>query len=115
MTQHDPESRLRDMLDHGREALNLVRSIDEQTFGRDRVLQLAVVRLLEIVGEAATRTPEDVKAAHPTIPWRRITGLRNRLVHAYNTIDLEVVWSILQDDLPDLLRQLDAILGPGSE
>ena len=53
-----------------------------------------MVRLLEIIGEAATRTPSSIKDQHPTIPWRRITGLRNRLVHAYDTVDIEIVWRV---------------------
>ena len=115
MTQHDDHLRLRHMLDHGREALDLIRSVDQSTFNGDRILQLAVVRLLEFVGEAATRTSDSVKVEHPTIPWRRISGLRNRLVHAYDTIDLDVVWSILQDDLPVLIAQLESILESASE
>ena len=103
------------MLEHGREALALVRGVDRSSFQRDRILQLAVVRLLEIVGEAAPRTPETVRDQHPAVPWRRITGLRNRLVHAYDTVDLGIVWSILTGDLPDLVAQLEAILGTDPE
>jgi uncharacterized protein with HEPN domain len=98
------------MLDHGREALNLVQGIQQSEFMRDRLLQLGVVRIHEILGEAETRTPDSVKAQFPDIPWRRITGLRNRLVHAYDTVDIEIVWHILGTDLPVLVAQLDAIL-----
>ena len=103
------------MRDHGREALDLIRSVDQATFDGDRLLQLGVVRLLEIVGEAAARTPDSVKRRHPAIPWRDISDLRNRLIHGYDTIDLNIVWSILRQDMPVLIAQLDAILGTASE
>lgn len=99
------------MLDHGREALELIRGVDRPRFLSDRLLQLGVVRLLEIVGEAAVRTPDTAKAQYPAIPWRRIAGLRNRLVHAYDTVDIEIVWHILTNDLPMLVEQLEASLG----
>ncbi len=98
------------MRDHGREALDLIRSVDRDAFHRDRLLQLGLARLLEILGEAAARTPDSVKRQHPTVPWRDISDLRNRLIHAYDTIDLEIVWSVLNDDLPGLVAQLDSIL-----
>lgn len=115
MTQHDDNPRLHHMRDHGREALELIRSVDQAAFRRNRLLQLGVVRLLEIVGEAAAHTPASVKSEHPAIPWRDISDLRNRLVHGYATIDLTIVWSILQHDLPVLVAQLDMILGPAPE
>ena len=102
------------MLDHGREALGLMCSIDRVSFDGDRLLQLGVVRLLEIMGEAAARSPESVKRQHPSVPWREISDLRNRLIHGYDSIDLDIVWSILHDDLPALIVQLESILGPDS-
>jgi uncharacterized protein with HEPN domain len=114
MTRHDPDIRLRHMLDYGREATLLIQRIDQPTFEQDRLMQLAVVRLLEIVGEAAARTPEPVKSRHPDIPWRQISGLRNRLIHGYDTVDLGVVWAVLTVDLPELIARLDAILDTSS-
>jgi uncharacterized protein with HEPN domain len=76
------------------------------------VIQLAVVRLLEIIGEAATRTTEAIREEHPAIPWRQISGMRNRLIHGYDSVDLDIVWSVLTGDLPDLVAQLDAIVNP---
>ena len=67
------------------------------------------MRLLEILGEAATHVSEAVQTAHPQIPWRQIAGTRNRLIHGYFNIDLDVIWSILRDDLPDLVTALEAI------
>ncbi len=77
----------------------------------DRQFALAITRLLEIVGEAANRVPKDDQARYAEVPWAAISGLRNRLIHGYDDVDLTIVWRIVQDDLPQLIRTLDHILG----
>jgi uncharacterized protein with HEPN domain len=72
--------------------------------------QDAVIRQLEIVGEATKHLTTDLRARHPEIPWRRIAGLRDVLIHDYLGVDLEAVWSITQRDLPTLREQIEAIL-----
>jgi uncharacterized protein with HEPN domain len=76
----------------------------------DRMLNLALVRLLEIVGEAASRTPPDERAQYPEIPWSQIVGLRNRLIHGYDSVDLEILWQIVNRDLPPLIAVLEQIV-----
>ena len=76
----------------------------------DEMLSLAIVRLLKIVGEAAAHVSEPVQAGPPGIPWRQLTGARNRLIHGYFNVDLDIVWRILQDDLPPLIAQLEQVL-----
>jgi uncharacterized protein with HEPN domain len=76
------------------------------------ILNLALVRLLEIVGEAAARVPDDVRTRHSVIPWPQIVGLRNRLIHGYDTVDFDILWQIVIVDLPPLIGELDRILGP---
>lgn len=77
---------------------------------RDRQFQLAVVRCVEIIGEAASRITEECRAEQPQIPWARIINTRHRLVHAYFDVNLEVIWRTLKVELPDLVRQVDGIL-----
>jgi uncharacterized protein with HEPN domain len=74
------------------------------------MLALALVRLLEIVGEAARFVPDEIKDAHPEIPWREIAGTRDRLIHGYFAVDLDIVWSIIKTDLPPLAVQIRSIL-----
>jgi len=74
------------------------------------VLSLALVRLLEIVGEAAGRISKQVCACHPEIPWPEIIGLRNRLVHGYDAVDYDILWQIITDDLPALVSMLETAL-----
>lgn len=73
-------------------------------------MNLALVRLLEIVGEAARRVPDETRHRYPEIPWIRIIGLRNRLIHGYDTVDFDILWQILIEDLPPLVVQLEDIL-----
>jgi uncharacterized protein with HEPN domain len=74
------------------------------------VLSLAIVRLMEIVGEAASRIPYEERSRHPEIPWMQIVGLRNRLIHGYDAIDFEILWQILSHDIPKLVLSLERIL-----
>lgn len=74
----------------------------------DRQFNLALVRLLEIVGEAANRVPVDQRARIPEIPWPEIVGLRNRLIHGYDEVDFDILWQIVGHDLPRLIEILEA-------
>jgi len=98
------------MLEHAREAVELTRGRTRADLDSDRVYSLAVARLVEIVGEAARRVSTATRDAHPEIPWRQIAGTRDRLIHAYDIIDPEILWSVLQDDLPDLIRRLEQVV-----
>ena len=112
MTQHDDLVRLRHMLDHSREAVAMARGKRSEDLKRNRMMQLALVRLVEIIGEAATRVSDEGRARHPSVPWQAAIGMRNRLVHGYDQIDLDVLWDTVQDDLPALIGQLERIVGP---
>ena len=69
----------------------------------------ATLRKLELIGEAATHIPDEIRSAHPDIPWRMIVATRNRLIHGYLGIDDDTLWSIIQDDVPELLPLLKAL------
>lgn len=75
--------------------------LDHDAFMADEKTVDAVVRNLEVIGEAVRQIPADFASTHPAVPWQRIAGLRNRIVHSYFGLDLEIVWQILQRDLPD--------------
>ena len=77
--------------------------------------QLAILKAVEIVGEAASRVSADTKEAHPEIPWPEIIGLRNRLVHAYFEVNLKRVWETVQRDIPYLITQLEPMTPPETE
>jgi uncharacterized protein with HEPN domain len=88
------------------------RGMVSAVFGEDRRTSDAVVRNLEIIGEAANRLPDDFTQHHPEIEWEQIVGLRHRIVHEYFGIDLEIVWQILQRDLPALKSRLQRLHSP---
>jgi uncharacterized protein with HEPN domain len=100
------------MLDHAREAAVLVQNTTRDDLHANRVLSLALVRLLEIVGEAATRVSEELRARNPQIAWRQIISLRNRLIHGYDAVDLDILWQILHEDIPHLVSDLERLISP---
>ena len=109
MSKHEDRVSLRDMLSHAREAADLLGEASREELGRDRVLQLALTRLMEIVGEAANRMSPGTQQQHPDVPWPQIIGMRNRLVHGYDVIDLELLWDTVTTDLPPLIESLEKI------
>jgi uncharacterized protein with HEPN domain len=112
MPRHDDSVSLRQMLDHAREAVALFQNRSRSDLDTDRVLSLALVRLAEIIGEAATRVSMPRRKQHTEIPWSQIISLRNRLIHGYDTIDFDILWQILTVDLPELIAKLEKIVPP---
>jgi len=110
MTQHDDRTRMQHMLDHALEAVEMVRGKQPADLQNDRMLQHALARLVEIVGEASTRVSEEGRKRHPSIPWQETRGMRNRLVHGYDKIDLPILWNTIEYDLPPLIAELRQIL-----
>ena len=95
-----------DMADAARTALDLTRGYDRSRYLGDRVMQLAVERPVEIIGEAARRISEALRQAHPEIPWRSIIAQRHVLAHEYGEIKQDRMWRLVADDLPKLLEAL---------
>ena len=102
--------RLRHMLDAAQKISEFTKKCDRKDFDKDEKLTLAVVRLLEILGEAAKKVSEQCQQQHPEIPWRQISGTRDRLIHGYFDIDVNIVWKIVSDDVPSLVKQLKQAL-----
>lgn len=110
MTQHDDDVSLRQMLDHTREARALVAGKSREDLSYDRMLELALTRLVEIVGEAARRVSPERRSRHAEIPWTQIIALRNRLTHGYDAINLDILWSVVATDLATLVGQLEQVV-----
>ncbi len=103
--------RLRHMLDASLEIRQYVRSAKRQDLDRDRKLVHSLVRLFEIIGEAAAQSSDELKENVPQIPWSVIVGMRNRLIHAYFDINLDVVWKTSSEDIPLLILELEKLIG----
>lgn len=111
MTRHDDASPVRDMLDHAAEAVAMARGRVRADLDRHRMLELSLARLVEIVGEAAGRVSDDFRKQHLTVPWRQVSDMRNRLIHGYDTVDLDILWDVVQINLPPLIAELEKIVG----
>ena len=107
--QHDL-IRLQHMLDAGKDALLFALGRERTHLESDRMLALALIKALEIIGEAASKVSKNFKSEHSEIPWLEITGMRNRMIHAYYDVNLDVVWQTIKSDLPDLLKSIEKIL-----
>ena len=99
----------RDILDYVNDILVSIQDIEEFTaeitfeeFLKDKKTTKAVIRSLEVLGEASKKIPDDLKAQHPQIPWKRMTGMRDKLIHEYFGVDLEIVWNVAKEELPPI-------------
>lgn len=110
MTQHDSTARLGHMLRAAADAAEMADGASRNELDSDQKLRFALVHLLMIIGEAASRIPADDRQRFPAIPWAQVVGLRNRIVHGYFDVDLDIVWQIVEHDLPPLIAQLERIL-----
>ena len=106
------EVRLRHMLDAAQKAVSFTQGRARTDLETDELLTLALVRHLEIVGEAAKNVSQVTRDQAPQIPWRQIAGTRDRLSHGYFAVDLDVLWAIITHDLPPLVAELQHLLSP---
>ncbi|NLF75675.1 MAG: DUF86 domain-containing protein [Chloroflexi bacterium] len=104
-----------DMLLAAQNIQQFVAGMTEQEFYEHRMAQSAVIRELQVIGEAARLVSEDARTRYPSIEWRQIAGMRNRIIHDYFDIRLKVVWDAIQDDILVLVAQLVAIVPPDDE
>ena len=86
-----------------------IENLSKTKFITNKLLTDATVRRLEIIGEAAKNIPEKVKTKYPEIEWKKIAGTRDTIIHAYFSVDLDIVWNIIKKDLPKLKRQMEKI------
>jgi uncharacterized protein with HEPN domain len=101
---------MRHMLDYARKTVKFTRGRSRAHLDGDEVLALATIHAIEILGEAASAISPNSRRRHPDIPWDLISGTRNRLIHGYIDVDLDIVWTIVKRDLPPLIKQLDRII-----
>jgi uncharacterized protein with HEPN domain len=109
------EAYLLDILIAARKALQFLEGITWQEFAQSELHQNAVIRPLEIIGEAARRVSQETRDAHPEIPWQQMIGMRNRLIHEYSRVNLTTVWETVQNNLPPLIAQVEPLIPPEDE
>jgi len=111
-----PEDRIRiqHMLDACRSVARFIAGRQSADLDSDEMLRFALVRAIEIIGEAAAKVSPEARQSLPDIPWREAVGIRNRLVHAYFDVDLDVLWKTAEESVPTLTRQLEVIERQGT-
>ena len=106
------EDYLRDMLENAEKALTFVQGLDYDGFCKDDKALYAVIRALEIIGEAARRVSQETRDQYPQIPWREMTSMRNLVIHEYDVVDINQVWDTVQNKIPPLIEELVKIVPP---
>ena len=102
--------RLQHMLDAAETAIEFMQGRDRSALEQDRMLLFAVVRAVEVLGEAASKVTAETRERHADLPWRAAASMRNRLIHGYFDIDREIVWVTVTAELPTLVEKLSLIL-----
>jgi uncharacterized protein with HEPN domain len=115
MTHRDDLVSMRQMLQYAREIREAIESYDREEYFKDRLRELGLYKLFEMVGEAANRVSIETQEQNPHVPWRYIIGARNRLSHGYDSIDQEVVWDAAAQHIPSLIEQLEELVGEGGQ
>jgi uncharacterized protein with HEPN domain len=106
----DDQARLRHMLEAAQKALAFIDDCRREDLDRDLKLALAIVKCVEIIGEAASKVSTETREANPGVPWPAIVGMRNRLIHGYFEIDLDRVWNTVRLNVPPLVEMLTEAL-----
>ena len=101
---------LEDILDAMDKAEILLAEVSYEQFEADFRINFALVRALEIIGEAAKRLPMDFRDQYPAIPWKGMAGMRDRIIHGYDNVDLQIVWDVVKRDIPGIKPQIQQIL-----
>lgn len=110
--RRDDEIRLRHMLDAARETMSFAEGYSRTDLDTDRKTTVSIVKGVEMVGEAASKVSKECRSKLPQIPWAEIVAMRNRLVHVYFDINLDIVWDTIAVDLPELIAVLEGIVPP---
>ncbi len=105
-----PAKHLNHILDEIRFVLNYSSTVEKDEFLQDPILKRAVVRSLEVIGEAAKQIPQEYQEEHPDIEWSGMAGMRDRLIHGYFGIDYELVWDVIKNKLPGLGRKINSLI-----
>lgn len=109
MSEREWRFYLDDMAQFAERVISYSEGMSQEDFESNNLNYDAITRNIELIGEAATRIPEEIRASSPNIPWRQIIATRNQLIHGYLGIDNDVLWSIVQDDIPSLFQQLQKL------
>ena len=109
MTEHNDLPYIKHILDAINDTENSVKDLSKKEFEESKDVKDATIRRIEVIGEAAKNISNKLKENYPNIVWKKITGARDRMIHAYFSVDLDIVWEIVKKDLPQLKKQIQKI------
>jgi len=107
---NDDLVRIKHILDASEESVKFLENRQRNDIDIDRMLSLSLVRLLEIIGEAARGVSPQLRKKYPAIPWKQMAGIRDRLIHGYFDVDMEIVWKTVKEDIPPLIDKLTGLM-----
>ena len=108
--QAEDKIRLQHILQEANQAIHFVKDLEYDEFSKDPKTVRAVMRCVEVIGEASSKLSDELRESNPQIPWRKIIGMRNRLIHVYFDIDYPIIWQTVKGNLPPLIIQIQSIL-----
>ena len=110
MSDRDYIDYLLDMQDACKKSTDFIQGLDYNTFVTDAKTIYALIRCFEIIGEASTKIPEQIKKLHADIPWRYMSSMRNKLIHEYYGVDVKIIWKTVTEEIPGLTSKIDNLI-----
>ena len=110
MTKHDENIYFLHLQDYAKKAVNMLAGQNRKDINKDEKLRLALIHLLVLIGESANRISKKTQAQYSEIPWNKMIGIRNRLIHGYDFVDYDILWITITKSLPILIKQLEEII-----
>ncbi len=100
----------RDILEYAKTSLEFIQNVSYEEFITDKKATFATIRALEVIGESSNRISDELKEKYPHLPWIEMRGLRNRIIHNYDDIDYTIIWNVLKNEIPNLIKQIEEII-----